>query len=67
MTFGIKLFQTALTLRQHCVEGITANNDVCRSYVEHRIGVVTALNPLLGYDVTTELAAEALKSGKGIV
>jgi aspartate ammonia-lyase len=57
----------AETLRQHCVSGITANDDVCRRYVEHGIGVVTALNPLLGYDVATELAAEALKTGKGIV
>jgi len=55
------------TLRQHCVEDITANNDVCRRYVEHSIGVVTALNPLLGYDVATQLATEALKTGKGIV
>jgi aspartate ammonia-lyase len=57
----------AATLRQHCVNGITANQDVCRRYVEHSIGVVTALNPLLGYDTTTDLAAEALTSGKGIV
>jgi aspartate ammonia-lyase len=55
------------TLRRHCVEGITANQDVCRRYIEHSIGVVTALNPLLGYEIATELAAEALKSGKGIV
>jgi len=55
------------TLRRHCVEGITANQDVCRRYVEHSIGVVTALNPLLGYETATELAAEALKTGKGIV
>jgi aspartate ammonia-lyase len=55
------------TLRLHCVEGITANRDVCRRFVEHSIGVVTALNPLLGYDMATELAAEALKTGKGIV
>jgi aspartate ammonia-lyase len=55
------------TLRQHCVGGITANRDVCRRYVELSIGVVTALNPLLGYDTATELAAEALRTGKGIV
>jgi aspartate ammonia-lyase len=55
------------TLRQHCVDGITANQDTCRRYVEHSIGVVTALNPLLGYDVATQLAAEAMKTGKGIV
>src|SRR6201993_723351 len=57
----------ASTLRRFCVEGITANQDVCRRYVEHSIGVVTALNPLLGYDTATQLAAEALKTGKGIV
>ena len=55
------------TLRQHCVDGITANNDVCRRYVEHSIGLVTALNPVLGYETATTLAAEALKTGKGIV
>jgi aspartate ammonia-lyase len=35
--------------------------------VEHSIGLVTALNPLLGYETATDLAAEALKTGKGIV
>jgi aspartate ammonia-lyase len=57
----------AATLRQHCVDSITANNDICRKYVEQSIGVVTALNPLLGYEMATNLAAEALKTGKGIV
>jgi aspartate ammonia-lyase len=55
------------TLRLRCVEGIKANSDVCRRYVEYSIGVVTALNPLLGYEAATELAAEAMKTGKGIV
>jgi aspartate ammonia-lyase len=55
------------SLRRNCVEGITANQSVCRRYVEHSIGVVTALNPLLGYETASELAAEALKTGTGIV
>ena len=55
------------TLRRHCIDGITPNHVVCRKYVEHSIGVVTALNPLLGYDTATNLAAEALKTDKGIV
>jgi len=55
------------TLRKHCVEGITANADVCRHYLESSIGTVTALNPVIGYDRATELAAEALKSGEGII
>ena len=57
----------ARTLREHCVEGITANRDVCKRFVETSIGVVTALNPVLGYKKSTEIAAEALRTGKGVV
>jgi aspartate ammonia-lyase len=55
------------TLNEKCVSGITANEDVCKAYIEKSIGIVTALNPVLGYDKATELAAEALKTGKGIL
>ena len=51
----------ARTLRVHCVDGITANADVCRHYVDFSIGTVTALNPVIGYDRATELAAEAVQ------
>jgi aspartate ammonia-lyase len=57
----------ARTLRVHCVEGITANPDVMRHYVDYSIGTVTALNPVIGYDKSTELAAEAMKTGRGIM
>jgi aspartate ammonia-lyase len=57
----------ARTLRVHCVEGITANEDVCKHYVNFSIGTVTALNPVIGYDRATELAAEAAKTGRGIL
>jgi len=57
----------AHTPRVHCVEGITANADVCRHYVDYSIGTVTALNPVIGYDRSTELAAEAMKTGRGIL
>jgi aspartate ammonia-lyase len=57
----------ARTLRVHCVEGITANADVCRHYVEYSIGTVTALNPVIGYERATELAAEAMRTGRGIL
>jgi aspartate ammonia-lyase len=57
----------ARTLRVYCVKGITANADVCRELLERSIGIVTALNPLIGYDRSTEIAAEALKTGKGVV
>jgi aspartate ammonia-lyase len=62
------MFMNAVrTLRVHCVDGITANPDVCRHYVEYSIGTVTALNPVIGYDRSTELAAEAMKTGRGIM
>ena len=57
----------ARTLREHCVEGITANADVCRHYVEYSIGTVTALNPVIGYERATQLAAEAMRTGRGIL
>ena len=57
----------ARTLREHCVEGITANADVLRHYVDYSIGTVTALNPVIGYERATDLAAEAQKTGRGIL
>ena len=35
--------------------------------METTVGIVTALNPVVGYEKATELAAEAYKSGKGII
>jgi aspartate ammonia-lyase len=35
-------------------------------YLEDSIGVVTALNPFIGYHASTEIAAEALRSGRGV-
>jgi len=57
----------ARTLRVHCVEGITANPDVLKHYVDYSIGTVTALNPVIGYERATELAAEAQRTGRGIL
>jgi len=57
----------ARTLRIHCIEGITVNVDVMRHYVDYSIGTVTALNPVIGYERATELATEAMRTGKGIL
>lgn len=54
------------TLRTKCVDGITANVDRCRDLVYHSIGLVTALNPYLGYETSTRLAKMALETGKGV-
>ncbi len=55
-----------ITLADKCVIEITANRDVCRSYVENSIGIVTALNPYIGYENATAIAKEALKTGKSV-
>src|SRR6187399_1495979 len=57
----------ARTLRVHCVDGITANADILRHYVDYSIGTVTALTPVIGYEKATALAAEAMKTGRGIL
>ncbi len=57
----------ANTLREHCIDGITANPEICRHYVDYSIGTVTALNPVIGYERATELAAEAKKTDRGIL
>jgi aspartate ammonia-lyase len=54
------------TLRLRCITGITANVERCREHVQRSIGVVTALNPVLGYDTSTELAQAALLTGRGV-
>ena len=54
------------TLRTRCVEGITANADRCMAYVHDSIGIVTALNPVIGYKNSTKIAKEALETGKSV-
>ncbi|WP_445323196.1 aspartate ammonia-lyase [Phocaeicola sp. HCN-40430] len=54
------------TLRTLCVEGITANEQHCVEEVHHSIGVVTALNPIIGYKNSTKIAKEALETGKSV-
>ncbi|MDD4819946.1 MAG: aspartate ammonia-lyase [Flavobacteriales bacterium] len=53
-------------LSQKCVDGITANEDVCHDLVMKSIGIVTALNPYIGYKNSAMIAKEALKTGKGV-
>lgn len=54
------------TLRTRCIDGITANEERCRRYVHDSIGVVTALNPIIGYKNSTKIAKEALETGRGV-
>lgn len=54
------------TFRTLCIEGIRANETVCKNYVLKSIGIVTALNPIIGYKNSTKIAKEAMETGKGV-
>ena len=56
-----------ITLATRCVDGITANTDICRNFVLNSIGLVTALNPKIGYEKSAQVAKEALNSNRSIV
>jgi len=55
-----------LTLEDRCVRGVTANAERLRSSVENSIGLITALNPYIGYEKATALAVEAHCTGRGV-
>ena len=64
---GISSLTNACTvLRERCIDGISANPDRMRHFVEQSIGIVTALVPVLGYEASTEIARDALASGRGV-
>ena len=54
------------TLGERAIRGITANREVCRQYVENSIGLVTALNPVLGYEKASEIARQALETNGSV-
>lgn len=54
------------TLREKCVDGITVNAEHTSKMVKHSIGIVTALNPYIGYKNSTKIAKEALETGGSV-
>ncbi len=61
------LYRASIAFRTTCIDGITVNERMLEHYMETTVGIVTALNPVLGYDKATELASEAYKTNKGIL
>lgn len=55
-----------LTLASKCIDGITANEQICSDFVYNSIGIVTALNPYIGYENSASIAKEALQTGKAV-
>ena len=51
---------------EYCIEGIEANIDTCKNYVDKSLGIITALNPHIGYEAATKIAKEALETSASI-
>jgi len=65
--FGLTLLKNAaVVLASRCIAGIEPNRERCLEYVQNSIGLVTALNPVLGYEKSALIAKEALKSGASV-
>ncbi|GAA5445004.1 aspartate ammonia-lyase [Microbulbifer sp. NBRC 101763] len=54
------------TLAQRCISGITANEEHCLQMVENSIGLITAVNPFIGYENATRIAKQALITGASV-
>lgn len=54
-------------LREQCIDDITANEQHCRELMENSIGLVTALNPYIGYENSSRIAKQALQTGCGVL
>jgi aspartate ammonia-lyase len=64
---GLMLLKNAcVILASRCIVGIAPNREQCRSYVENSIGLVTALNPVLGYERSVAIAKEALETNGSV-
>jgi len=67
LMFGIKILTNAIkTIRTRTIDGITVNKEVCMNYVINSIGIVTALNPVIGYEKSSHLAKRALETGRSV-
>jgi aspartate ammonia-lyase len=67
LSMSLHILTNALnTLRERCVEKITADEERCRWYVEHSVSLVTVLNPRIGYARAAEIAKRAIAKGKTI-
>ncbi|MBV8176146.1 MAG: aspartate ammonia-lyase, partial [Verrucomicrobia bacterium] len=64
---GVSLLDKACqVLTERCVTGIQANKDRDANMVKSSIGLVTALNPVLGYEKSAAIAKEALQTGRPV-
>lgn len=64
---SIKIMKNVFTVfREHCISGITANKDRLEAYVNNSVGVITAINPHVGYETAASIAKEAIDSNRPV-
>jgi aspartate ammonia-lyase len=64
---SLSILQNALgVFRKFLVEGLNANVERCRELVEKSVGIVTAINPHVGYETATSIAKEAIQTGRSV-
>ncbi|NPA68661.1 MAG: aspartate ammonia-lyase [Chlorobi bacterium] len=64
---SIEMLKNAMTILRHkTIKGITANKERLEEMVKNSIGIVTALNPVIGYENSSNIAKEALETGKSV-
>ena len=64
---SIKIMTNVFTVfRQYCLEGITANRERMEDYVNNSVGIITAINPHVGYETAAAIAKEAIVTGKSV-
>lgn len=54
------------TFSEFCIAGIEANIERCRAYVDQSVGIITALNPHIGYEKATKVAKKAIETGTSV-
>ncbi|EAH5386773.1 aspartate ammonia-lyase [Campylobacter jejuni] len=62
----VMLEKAMYTLADKCIDGITANEKICSDFVYNSVGIVTALNPYIGYENSASIAKEAMSTGKRV-
>ncbi|MFC4554346.1 aspartate ammonia-lyase [Georgenia faecalis] len=60
------LTRACVTLRDLCITGVRANEEVCRAYVMRSIGLVTYLNPIIGHHNGDLVGRECARSGRSV-
>ncbi|HHY71711.1 MAG TPA: aspartate ammonia-lyase [Bacillus bacterium] len=64
---SIKVMTNVFTVfREHCLSGITANKEKMQDYVNNSVGIITAINPHVGYETAASIAKEAIASRRPV-